>query len=104
MAKRQLKSYGVMAVGQRVEYARLDNPSKEEPETICSEHTITAIRECDTGVLVTLKGAAATIVKAFDSSGRTWGGFGSLRVLQDESVQLVIRGLNNISKDEMKHE
>lgn len=90
MANRQLQRYGCMAVGQRVEYARLDNPLKDDPETIRSEHTITAICECDTGVLVTLKGAASTIVKAFDSYGRTWGGFGNLRVLQDAPEQLVI--------------
>jgi len=90
MANRQLQTYGCMAVGQRVEYARLDNPLKDEPQSICTEHSITAIRECETGVLVTLKGVSSTIVKAFDSHGRVWGGFGNLRILQEAPEQLVI--------------
>lgn len=96
MANRQLQHYGCMAVGRRVEYARLDNPLKDDPKTICTEHLITAIRECETGVLVTLKGASSTIVQAFDSHGRVWGGFGSLCILQEVPEQVVIGVVTDI--------
>jgi hypothetical protein len=72
MQNRQLQSYGCIAVGQRVEYERLDTPLKDEPKTIRTKYTVKGIRECETGALITLKGDSSTIVHAFDSHGRVW--------------------------------
>lgn len=89
MASQQLRRYGSIAVGQTVEYERFQNPLKNDSEIIRTIHTVTAIRECDTGALITLKGQASTIVHAFDVAGRVWGGgFGGLRVLEDSPSQL----------------
>lgn len=97
MLNRQLQRYGCIAVGQSVEYARLDNPLKDEPKTIRTTHTVKGIREYETGVLVTIKGDSSTIVQAFDSHGRVWGGFGGLPVLQEAPEELVVDVTNRTS-------
>lgn len=90
MQSRQLQRYGCIAVGQRVEYERLDNPLKDEPKIIRTTHTVKGIRECGSGALVTLKGDTSTIVHAFDSHGRVLDGFGGLQVLQDPPENAVV--------------
>lgn len=98
MQNRQLQNYGCIAVGQRVEYERLDNPLKDEPQTIRTTHTVKGIRECETGALVTLKGDSSTIVHAFDIHGRVLGGEGGLHVLQDPPESAVVNVANVFSE------
>ncbi|RBB97329.1 hypothetical protein C3E97_028120 [Pseudomonas sp. MWU12-2115] len=90
MQSRQLQHFGCIAVGQRVEYERLDNPLKDEPRTIRTTHTVKGIRECGSGALVTLKGDSSTIVHAFDSLGRVLDGFGRLQVLPNPLEDAVV--------------
>lgn len=84
---RQFQRFGCIAVGQSVEFQRLDDTSKDEPTTIRTRHIVKGIHEFESGVIVTLKGDASTIVQAFDAEGHVLAGVGKLEVLQEVSSE-----------------
>ena len=95
-----LRQYGRLAVGQRVLFERLEAAPGERHVvsgnrvTIRTEHTITGMWHCDSGVIVDLTDDdGAVIDRNFDAYGQMWGGFGGLTVLADAPSQGRLRGL-----------
>ena len=101
---RSIPRYGRIEVGQRVRFERV----MPAPTTACAtlgrgvdtvtvrtEHIVTEIRPCDSGVLVTLRHADGTgqLRGCFNCYGQQWGGFGGLDVLADAPHQRNLPGV-----------